>query len=308
MQAAGVGGRGCVVASWRPQAPDTASPGPAPRTAAPGRQQAPGGLHRPGPRPAPCCGGRTEVRGATGLARRPCRLPGRRSAFGFPPLQWVTASFPPTSQGGRGHAPRTDRDSGLVPPLVKARRPAGPPQLRRPRGDLALPASCLRSVSLTPSPLRGRLPGPKTPVPSWKLLRVLDHQRPGSRATSVLGRAWLPGIPGVAGSSQGYFGITTNFTPSCEQGVSITRGRDGVTSFPNYRGAAGRGRVRAKRRDPQRPARGPRVLPPARDPRAVTCEQVRAPHPPHRGATRPRPPGQGVSLPRSETPGPRLFV
>lgn len=106
MQAAGVGGRGCVVASWRPQAPDTASPGPAPRTAAPGRQQAPGGLHRPGPRPAPCCGGRTEVRGAAGLAHRPCRLPGRRSAFGFPPLQWVTASFPPTSQGGRGHTPR----------------------------------------------------------------------------------------------------------------------------------------------------------------------------------------------------------
>lgn len=106
MQAAGVGGRGCVVASWRPQAPDTASPGPAPRTAAPGRQQAPGGLHRPGPRPAPCCGGWTEVRGAAGLACRHCRLPGCRSAFGFPPLQWVTASFPPTSQGGRGHAPR----------------------------------------------------------------------------------------------------------------------------------------------------------------------------------------------------------
>lgn len=280
MQAAGVGGRGCVVASWRPQAPDTASPGPAPRTAAPGRQQAPGGLHRPGPRPAPCCGGRTEVRGAAGLACRHCRLPGCRSAFGFPPLQWVIASFPPTSQGGRGHTPRMV----TVPwcPLGQGPQAGRPPQLRRPRGDLALPASCLRSVSLTPSPLRGCLPGPETPVPSWKILRVLDHQRPGSRATSVLGRAWLPGIPGVAGSSQGYFGITTNFTPSCEQGVSITRGRDGVTSFPNYRGAAGRGRVRAKRRDPQRPARGPRVLPPARDPRAVTCEQVRAP-PPQRG-------------------------
>lgn len=208
MQAAGVGGRGCVVASWRPQAPDTASPGPAPHTAAPGRQQAPGGLHRPGPWPAPCCGGRTEVRGAAGLARCPCRLRGRRSAFRFPPLQRVTASFPPTSQGGRGHTPRMV----TVPWWPPWSRPAGRPAPHSSGGPggtwpSQLPASAPSLSPLHPCVAVSRGPRPQCPPGRFfesLIIKGLGAARPlcsaGRGFRAFLG--WRAALRAILGSPQ----------------------------------------------------------------------------------------------------------
>ena len=123
-----------------------------------------------------------------------------------------------------------------------------------------------------------------------------ELQRPGSWVTSVLSRAWFPGIPGVAGSSLGLFWDRHKLHPPPVNGdFSSDLAEMGVTSLPNYRGSAGWGGVRAKGVTPS-------TLP--GDPRPVTCGQawsspLKRPH----GHV-----GHSVHLEKSPCWAKRLFV
>lgn len=140
------------------------------------------------------------------------RLP-RQGSAGLRALGRAIAAVLPWGPGGCCHHPHGAQGGGAGGPVCRdggpraSRQRPSPPRTARWSRQTRPPASWVRSCAPRADipPVSPQGAGPRGAVTSllfWKLLQVPGHQRPGSRATSVLGRAWLPG---VAGSSVGLF-------------------------------------------------------------------------------------------------------